>query len=172
MLVRVARQRMRNDSWAEDAVSETIIAALEKPASFAGRAMLRSWLVGILKHKLVDQVRRHTRECQGEDDDESFDGPAEAELFANAGWGDPQEHLSRRQFMAQFDACVKTLPKQQERAIVMRDWLGADTEDICDELGVSSNHLAVMLHRARHRLRTSLQAHWQPMVAAPAQLQA
>ena len=61
MLVRTARRRLRNDAWAEDAVSETLVAALEKPSAFAGRAAVQSWLVGILKHKTVDQIRRHTR---------------------------------------------------------------------------------------------------------------
>ena len=64
MLVRMAQQRLRNEAWAEDAVSETLVAALEKPSAFTQRAMLRTWLVGILKHKVVDQIRRHTRECQ------------------------------------------------------------------------------------------------------------
>ncbi len=66
MLVRMARQRLRNDAWAEDAVSETLVAALESPAAFAGRAKVQTWLVGILKHKVVDQIRRHTRECQAQ----------------------------------------------------------------------------------------------------------
>ena len=64
--------------------------------------------------------------------------------------------------MRHVDACLKTLPPQQERAVVLRDWLGAETEAICDELGVSANNLAVMLHRARQRLRASLQPQWRP----------
>src|SRR5881275_1987836 len=61
-LLRFARAQLRNDAWAEDAVSDTVLAALEKPQSFAGGSQLKTWLVGILKHKLIDQLRRHTRE--------------------------------------------------------------------------------------------------------------
>ena len=59
--------------------------------------------------------------------------------------------------MAQFDECLKALPPQQGRAFMLRNWMDKDTDDICTELGVTANHLAVMLHRARRRLRESLQ---------------
>ena len=167
MLVRVALQRLRNPAWAEDAVSETLVAALESQGSFAGRAQMRTWLVGILKHKLVDQIRRHTRECQAEtfDDEEPefgelHDAAPSAAFEAQSDWGDPQERLSRRQFMAQFDQCLKTLPPQQSRAFMLRNWMEEETDEICKQLGVTSNNLAVMLHRARARLRSSLQAQW------------
>ena len=169
MLVRMARQRLRNDAWIEDAVSETLVAALENASGFAGRAQLRTWVVGILKHKLVDQIRRHTRECQmheradADDADlaqaaDGLDGAPEAP----ADWGDPQERLSRRQFMAQFEQVIRQLPAQQGRAFLMRNWMEAETEDICSELGVTANHLAVILHRARQRLRGALRPHALP----------
>lgn len=172
MLVRIARQRLRNDAWAEDAVSETLVAALEKPGAFTGRAAMRTWLVGILKHKVVDQVRRHTRECQvdGRDDEEPDFGelpdalPGAVEVHAD--WGDPQRRIEQRQFMAQFSACLKTLPPQQGRAFLMRNWMDKDTDAICAELGVTANHLAVMLHRARRKLRDALQTQWTPAGAA------
>ena len=167
LLVRMARQRLRNDAWAEDAVSETLVAALENPASFGGRASVKTWLVGILKHKLVDQIRRHTRECQAEtfDDEEPEFGDlhdsAPAAVFeARAEWGDPQERLSQRQFMAQFDQCLKALPPQQGRAFMLRNWMEEETDEICRQLGITSNNLAVVLHRARRRLRASLQGQW------------
>ena len=169
MLVRVARQRVRNDAWAEDAVSETLVAALENPSAFAGRAKLRTWLVGILKHKLVDQTRRGTHERQFEhlDDDESEAGDLSNAITGSAfkdpaAWGDPQERLSRRQFMTQFDRCLKQLPPQQARAFILRNWMEEETDDICNQLGVTAGNLAVILHRARNRLRDSLPTHWVP----------
>ena len=167
LLVRMARQRLRNDAWAEDAVSETLVAVLENPAAFSGRASVRTWMVGVLKHKVVDQIRRHTRECQFEtfeDDEPEYGELCDANpvgIFqANAEWGDPQERLSQRQFMEQFDQCLKMLPPQQSRAFMLRNWMEEETDEICKQLDVTSNNLAVMLHRARGRLRTSLQAQW------------
>jgi RNA polymerase sigma-70 factor (TIGR02943 family) len=160
-LVRVAHQRLRNDAWAEDAVSETLLAALENPSAFAGRAKLRTWLVGIQKHKLVDQARRGTRERpfdtwddEGGVDEMSGDSPS-ALFGATTGSGDPQDWLSRRQWLTQLDACLQALPLQQRHAFVLRHGVGEETEDICDQLGVTAGNLAVILHRARKRLRES-----------------
>jgi DNA-directed RNA polymerase specialized sigma24 family protein len=61
-LLRFARLQLRNETWAEDAVSETLLAALSKPLSFASRSQLKTWLVGILKHKIIDALRHHGRE--------------------------------------------------------------------------------------------------------------
>ena len=72
-LLRFARTQLRNEAWAEDAVSETLLAALEKPQSFAGGSQLKTWLVGILKHKVVDQLRRQSREATLASDDDEQD---------------------------------------------------------------------------------------------------
>jgi RNA polymerase sigma-70 factor (TIGR02943 family) len=68
-LMKFARLQLRNPAWAEDAVSETLLAALEHPQAFAGRSQLKTWLIGILKHKLVDQIRRHGRELSTSSDE-------------------------------------------------------------------------------------------------------
>jgi RNA polymerase sigma-70 factor, ECF subfamily len=164
VLMRMAQQRLRNPAWAEDAVSETLLAALEKPHRYAGRAMLRTWLVGILRHKLVDQIRRHTRECQVEsfNDEPEFGDLADAApvgaFEAQAEWDDPQELLRRRQFIDSFHSCLKDLSAQQARAVMLRDWMEQDMGDICGQLGVTANNVSVILHRARRQLRTALQA--------------
>ena len=74
-LLRFAQAQLRNEAWAEDAVSETVLAALAKPQAFAGQSQLKTWLIGILKHKLIDQIRRHSREVSTttQDDDEDID---------------------------------------------------------------------------------------------------
>jgi RNA polymerase sigma-70 factor (TIGR02943 family) len=165
-LLRYARLQLRNPAWAEDAVSETLLAALEKPQAFAGRAQPKTWLIGILKHKLVDQLRRHARECSAGPDDE--DPGVEDPLFDESGhfrerpadWGDPQATLGQRQFLAVLDACVEKLPNQLGRVFLMREWLELETDEICKELGVTPTNLWVMLHRARLRLRECLQLNW------------
>lgn len=169
LLVRIARQRVRNPAWAEDAVSETVLAALERPEAFAGAGQARPWLLGVLQHKLVDQVRRHTRESAlppwADDDapDAAADGEATAEPVA--GWGDPQEQLAQRQLVAHVDACLQRLPARQGRAFVLREWLGEETEAVCRELDVTANHLGVILHRARARLRDTVGAVVRPQGA-------
>ena len=165
-LLRYARSQLRNDAWAEDAVSETLLAALEKPQSFAGQSQLKTWLVGILKHKVIDQLRRHSRECTifTGDDDTDIDEM----LFAADGhwheapqdWGNPEQSLGQRQFFEVLEQCMEKLPATQGRVFMMREWLELGTEEICKELSITSTNLWVMLHRARLRLRGCLQQGW------------
>jgi len=63
-LLRYATLQLRDAAAAEDAVQDALLAALSAEASFAGRSNLRTWLTGILKHKIVDAIRRQNRERQ------------------------------------------------------------------------------------------------------------
>lgn len=164
-LLKYARAQLRNPAWAEDAVSETLLAALEKPQAFAGQSQLKTWLVGILKHKLIDQIRRHGRELSATPED-GID--LDEELFRPDGhwrqmpedWGDPEAALRQLEFIKVLEACVEHLPGQQGRLFMMREWLELETEEICKVLAISPTNLWVMLHRARLRLRECLQLNW------------
>lgn len=165
-LLRYARTQLRNEAWAEDAVSDTLVAALEKPQAFGGRSQLKTWLVGILKHKLIDQLRRHAREATvlTTDDGEDLDDL----LFAADGhwreapdtWANPEASFGERQFFEVLEACIEHLPPVQGRVFMMREWLGLETEEICKELSITATNLWVLLHRARLRLRECLQRQW------------
>lgn len=168
-LMRFARLQLRNDAWAEDAVSETLLAALAKPQAFEGRSQLKTWLVGILKHKIIDSLRVRQREVvldSGSEDD-GFD-PLEHMAFKADGhfaqrpsdWGNPDQDLNTRQFMAVLDACTEKLPPMQARLFLMREWLELSSDEICKELGLTATNLYVQLHRARLRLRECLELNW------------
>lgn len=168
-LMRFARLQLRNDAWAEDAVSETLLAALAKPQAFEARSQLKTWLVGILKHKIVDVLRQRGHEVvldSGSDDDSA--DPLEHMAFnANghfaekpAEWGNPEQDLSSRQFMTVLEACTDKLPAVQGRLFLMREWLELSSDEICKELALTPTNLYVQLHRARLRLRECLELHW------------
>ncbi len=167
VLLKYARLQLRNPAWAEDAVSDTVLAALEKPQAFAGASQLKTWLIGILKHKLVDQIRKNSRELSTtatNEDGEDLDDL----LFAADGhwretqhdWGNPEDTLRQLDFMRVLEACVEKLPGQQGRLFMMREWLELESDEICKELCITPTNLWVMLHRARLRLRECLQSGW------------
>lgn len=168
-LLKFARLQLRNDAWAEDAVSETVLAALAKPQSFGNRSQLKTWLVGILKHKVVDALRHHHREVSGLDgsEDEQTD-PLEVIAFKADGhfaeqpadWGNPEEQTSSQQFFEILEACASKLPASQGRLFLMREWLELSSEEICKELQLTPTNLYVQLHRARLRLRECLELNW------------
>jgi len=175
-LFKFARLQLRNEAWAEDAVSETVLAALAKPQAFAQRSQLKSWLVGILKHKVIDTIRLHCRDMSlsPSDEDDNLD-PLEYIGFQTDGhfsqapsdWGNPEQDLSSRQFLAVMDACASKLPPTQGRLFLMREWLELSVEEICKELDMTQTNLYVQLHRARLRLRECLEINWFVKSVAP-----
>lgn len=167
-LMRYASLQLRDATTAEDAVQEALLAALAGEKSFAGRANLRTWLTGILKHKIVDAIRRQAKEpTLPEDPDEAlqeFDG-----LFRGddghwaerpAAWGDPDGALEQAQFYKALEACLARLPARTGRVFLMREHLGLETGEICKELGITPTHCWVLLYRARMVLRECLQQTW------------
>ena len=168
-LLKFARLQLRNDTWAEDAVSEALLAALAKPQAFEARSQLKTWLVGILKHKIVDLLRQRGREVvldSGSDDDSA--DPLEHMAFHANGhfaekpveWGNPEQDLRSRQFMTVLEACTDKLPAVQGRLFLMREWLELSSDEICQELALTPTNLYVQLHRARLRLRECLELNW------------
>ncbi|WP_367848180.1 sigma-70 family RNA polymerase sigma factor [Rhodoferax sp. WC2427] len=166
-LLRFARLQLRNDAWAEDAVSETLLAALSKPQSFGSRSQLKTWLVGILKHKVLDLFRSNAREVCLDTDSESADELDNLVFKADghfaqtpADWGNPEQDLNSRQFFQTMEACTEKLPAMLGRVFLMREWLELSSDDICKELGLTPTNLYVQLHRARLRLRECLELNW------------
>ena len=145
-LMRFALQRLRNPVQAEDAVQETLIAAIEGMGSFAAGSSMGTWLTGILKHKIVDCIRNSTRDQWLELDPDT--------LIASSG--DPEEALSRRGFFERLERCIAGLPARAARVFVLREVLGLNTAEVCAALAISTSNCSVLLHRARTRLRERL----------------
>ncbi len=59
-LLRLARLQLNNSEDAEDAVQDTMVAAIRGHAGFSGNS-LRAWLTGILRHKIIDIIRYRQR---------------------------------------------------------------------------------------------------------------
>jgi RNA polymerase sigma-70 factor (TIGR02943 family) len=165
--------RLRDASAAEDVVQETLLAALQSYHSFEGRGSQRTWLVGILKHKLTDHFRRMGRETPlSRLEDESFE---HGEFFRPAGeWKDhweadraplewratPEELLRQSDFFRVLDDCLSPLPARVSGAFILREVDGLASEEICQMFGVTTNNLWVMLHRARLHLRHCVELNW------------
>ena len=168
-LYRVAKLQLRDDALAEDVVQETLLAALSG-SGFSGRSSLKTWLTGILKHKIVDAIRRKQREpllastfddeCDIEDLDGLFKGPHGAWDSPPADWGDPEQALNRSQFFDVMDFCLEKLPPNTARVFVMREVLELESEEICKELQITANNLWVILYRSRMSLRECLEMNW------------
>jgi RNA polymerase sigma-70 factor (TIGR02943 family) len=169
-LYRYAMMRLRDADAAEEAVQETFLAALKARERFSGRSSVRTWLVSILKHKIVDYIRKRTREKPTSEADasETLEG-LEQELFNRFGhWRggpakwlvDPDEISQRGEFRDVFASCLQDLPARMADAFALRELDQQTSEEICKALGISETNLWVMLHRARLKLRGCLETNW------------
>ena len=170
-LMRIARLQLREEGLAEDAVQETMLAALASQ-SFSGASTLRTWLTSILKHKIVDAIRRRQRQAEvpGSDpDDESqpladeYDSPFDENGGWQAkpgGWSDPEQSLNQRQFLDVMALCMEHLPANTARVFVMREYLDFEVSEISRELKITATNIYVILYRARTVLRGCLEKNW------------
>ncbi len=166
-LFRFALARLRQPEVAEDLVQETFLAALSAKERFAARSSERTWLVGILKHKLVDHLRRKSRE-QPVSDFAATDKAVE-DLFDERGhwrrkpgeWdAGPGATVEREEFWAALARCLGKLPGRLADAFTLREVEELESHDVCKALDVSATNLGVMLHRARLRLWRCLDVNW------------
>jgi RNA polymerase sigma-70 factor (ECF subfamily) len=167
-LLRVAVLQLRDNDVAEDVVQDTLLAALQGASGFSGRSSLKTWLTGILKHKIVDVIRRKSREpvlasldeeCQLEDLDALFDETGHWEN-PPADWGNPETALTQQQFLDVMQMCLEKLPPNTARVFMMREVMELESEEICKELAITSTNLWVILYRARIALRQCLEQSW------------
>ena len=172
-LYRYALSKLRRTDTAEELVQDTLMAALEALATFRGDSEPRTWLTGILKHKIVDWQRREARNplrtsaTHRADTDDDYEDTSDM-LFDSAGgwvtppstWPTPEESLENQRFRELLDRCLAALPAATARAFYLREVEGLATEEICAELGISESNCWVMLYRARMSLRRSLEERW------------
>ncbi|MCG8323910.1 MAG: sigma-70 family RNA polymerase sigma factor [Thiotrichales bacterium] len=160
--------RVNEPAVAEDLVQETLITALKSVDNFKGESTERTWLTGILKHKVLDQLRKKGRE-QPLGDDALLDDQSAGAWFDESGhwihkpgyWQEPDRAMENSQFWETMKNCVDKLPEKLRLLYMLREFDGLETDEIIETLGISSrNNLWVMLSRARMNLRGCLELNW------------
>ncbi len=167
IMFRYAYVRLKDHAVAQDIVQETFLAAMKARERYQGRASERGWLMGILRHKLIDHLRKAAREVKM--DDLQPEGFEETFLFKETGiphWQPPKWHFNPRQVFEQkefwevFSGCLAALDHKMNVAFSMKELEGLPTADICKELGVEPTYLWVILYRARNSLKACLEKKW------------
>lgn len=172
VLLRYALLHLRNEAAAEDAVQETLLAALQPNEGFRNESALRTWLIGILKHKIADHHRAaeklHSLEEHCDSDDNDPNVAIEKLIFNDKGhwigtpavWKEPDHAFEKNEFWQIFEICQNNLPEQHARAFMLREMVGLETEAICQDMNISNSACRVYLHRARLGLRECLEQRW------------
>ncbi len=164
-LYRFALVRVRNKDVAEDLVQETFLAALQGTYRESGPTAERRWMIGIMKHKVVDYFRRTSREPIQQADQP---GPAAEDAFLDDGhwkpeaatmqaWPEqPDRLIERRQFWDALSGCLDRLSPRAAQVFTLRELDELETEQICELLQLTPTNFGVILYRARKQLRDCL----------------
>ena len=166
-LYQYAYVRLRNRATAEDAVQETFLAGIQSLHRYHGSTPIRYWLRGILRYKVIDILRKQSREITVNDSDN-------AEILDSlkfkwfgipnknpSPWAfDPDKAYEQSEFWEIFYGCLSRLKRVAGIAFTLRELEGLSTEEICKELDMTPNNLWVVLHRARAQLKTCLESKW------------
>jgi len=160
--------RVNDEHIAEDLVQETFFSALKNFDSFQQKSKASTWLIAILKNKIIDYYRKKVREYQKE----SLDYLSSSEdYFDNKGhwkkesrpqaWSlnDGQE-IEQAEFYQILQKCLGRLNEMQRISFVMKYLDEADTSEICKELDITASNYWVLIHRAKLQLRKCMETHW------------
>ncbi len=168
VLYRFAILRVKDQHVAEDLVQETFLSALRASDRYKGDSAFGTWLIGILRHKIIDHFRKNTVEIRAsdvtlweeEDDREFFDDTGHWKQSLHDWKDSPDKLVENREFWNVFQACLAGLPEAHRRAFTLEEIDGMKGEEVCKILSVTPANFWVMLHRARSKLRKCLDANW------------
>jgi RNA polymerase sigma-70 factor (ECF subfamily) len=162
-MVRFATLELRDATLAEDVVHEAIDAALSS-GKYTGRGSLKSWVYAILRNKIIDVIRERSRhpvesfiEDHGNYEDPFDERDHWKQTQTPSDWGRPDKVLANEQFWLIFEICLNRLPENTARVFMMREHLGLELKEVCNELEISDKNAWVIMHRARMQLRQCLE---------------
>jgi len=164
-LLQLAKLQLRNANWADDAVAQTIVAAIEHPDVYRHWDNIKPWLIGILQSNVRAQLSRHSREALLH---EVEDNSLETSQFDDHGrwrelpadWSGEPDVTNQPEFLDVLEACLGTLPAIQARCFMMLEWQDLSADEASQELGITRGEFLEHVRRARMRLREAIQSKW------------
>ena len=158
--------RVNDSDIAKDLVQETFFAGLKAMDNFQGKASERTWLIAILKRKIIDYYRKINSNKGKAEVKMNFysDGDREGEWIEErvpSSWGaEVEKNIENEELALVLDKCINGLPEKYAMVFRMKTIQQIETEEICKELEISSSNLWVIIHRARTQLRKCMEDNW------------
>ncbi|MTE27999.1 sigma-70 family RNA polymerase sigma factor [Winogradskyella ouciana] len=158
--------RVNNREIAQDLVSETFLAGLKAMKNFKGEATERTWLISILKRKIIDYYRKiNSKKGQAEvrmsySNHTDAEGDWLEERVADPFDKTAEDRLENSELGDAIYDCMSKLPEKQAQVFKMKTILGYETETICNELNITASNLWVIIHRARTALADCMEEKW------------
>ena len=158
--------RVGDAEIAKDLVQETFFAGLKSAKNYKGEAAERTWLIAILKRKVIDHYRKkNSKKGKAEvrmsySSNTDSDGDWLEEQVADPFSLKENDNIENEELGFAILNCIGKLPNKQATVFKMKTIEGISTEDICKELDINPSNLWVMIHRARTALMGCLNQNW------------
>lgn len=166
-LFNYALGQLRNQTEAENVVQETFLAAFKSKDSFAGNSSERTWLISILRNKIIDHIRAKYKEKAVTDIknveqsvDDFFDQANHLKKQPSQWDLNPKNLLEQKEFWQTFHQCLRKLPKAAADAFTLKELQKLDGKTICKIMNISQSNYWILLHRSRLQLRECLERNW------------
>lgn len=164
-LFNYAMSRVNDREIAKDIIQDTFFAGLKSMKNFKGEASERTWLISILKRKIIDYYRKiNSKKGQTEIrityTADEIEGDWLEERVEDEGYLNAQETIENTELGDAIYDCLSKLPEKQAAVFKMKTILNYETETICNELNITASNLWVIIHRARTALAECLEEHW------------
>lgn len=167
-LVRFARAITRDHDLAEEVVQDAWVRIHRGLPRFERRSSLRTWMARIVVNRAKTLVVRAARWVPFENEVETHEDAIDPGSFSTGGFWSrtparwhaetPERLLCHQQIRAAIEAQIEGLPSGQKAVLTLRDLEGWSSEEVCNALEISESNQRVLLHRARSRVRASLEA--------------
>ena len=158
--------RVNNHELAKDLIQETFFSSLKAMKNFKGQASERTWLISILKRKIIDYYRKSNSKKGQAEVRMSFYKKGEnkgkwLEEKTPSNWSETADAIiENTELKSAINLCIGNLPKKYRMVFLLKTVENYETKEICNELGISSSNLWVIIHRARAQLRACLEKNW------------
>ncbi|MBT6006887.1 MAG: sigma-70 family RNA polymerase sigma factor [Prolixibacteraceae bacterium] len=158
-LYRFALSRVYDEVLAEDLVQTTYLAAINGLKNFAGDSSPKTWLFGILKHKIIDHFRK--KKSISLEEISNLDHVFHASFDENGRWTKgylhwnlaPDEILENKELKKVLWLCIQALPDKLKLIFISREVEGDRSDCICEKYDLTLSNFGVIMHRLRHKLR-------------------
>ncbi|ARV15737.1 sigma-70 family RNA polymerase sigma factor [Polaribacter sp. SA4-12] len=158
--------RVNDSDLAKDLVQDTFFAGLKSAKNFQGKSTERTWLISILKRKIIDHYRKiNSKKGQAEVrinfyDDGENEGNWLEERVPQSWDNQSEKSIENQELKSQLESCIDALPEKYAMVFRMKTIQEFETEEICKELDITASNLWVIIHRARTQLRKCMEDNW------------
>lgn len=168
-LYNFAYYRLNNDELAQDLVQDTFLSALKAKDTYKGQASEKTWLVSILKNKIIDYYKKASTKNETPISLSAYQAPSYDYFFNKAkngdwkqearplDWTDTDTRFDTKEFYKVLESCLNRLPEKWKGVFVMSVIDESDSKFVCKEFNISSSNFWVIIHRAKLQMRACLE---------------